>query len=63
MATSTRMDESTAEQWAVIGVETIEHQPRVAEQSLAMHRQLESITDGFATDQLEHSVQTATRSY
>ena len=61
MTTFTRMDESTAEEWAVIGVETIQNQPRVAEQFLGMLRQLESITDGFATDQLEHSVQTATR--
>ena len=56
----TRMDESTAEQWAVIGAETIENQPRVAETFLRMLRQLEGITDGFATDQLVHACQTAT---
>jgi predicted HD phosphohydrolase len=61
MATTfTRMDESTAEQWAVIGAETLEHQPRVAEQFLRMLRQLADITDGFATDQLTHCLQTAT---
>jgi predicted HD phosphohydrolase len=60
-ATFTRMDESTAEQWAVIGAETARNQPRVAEQFLAMLRQLEGITDGFATDQLVHCLQTATR--
>lgn len=59
-ATFTRMDESTAEQWAVIGKATIENQPRVAEQFLTMLRQLEGITDGFATDQLTHACQTAT---
>lgn len=53
------MDESTAEQWAVIGTETSENQPRVAEGILAMLRSLAGITDGFAVDQLTHSVQTA----
>jgi predicted HD phosphohydrolase len=61
MATTfTRMDHSTAEQWQVIGAETMRNQPRVAEQFLAMLRQLEGITDGFATDQLVHCRQTAT---
>jgi predicted HD phosphohydrolase len=59
--TFTRMDESTAEQWAVIGKETFEHQDRVAESVLAMLRSLATITDGFAVDQLTHSLQTATR--
>jgi predicted HD phosphohydrolase len=59
--TFTRMDESTAEQWAVIGRETFEHQDRVAERILAMLRSLAEITDGFAVDQLTHSLQTATR--
>jgi predicted HD phosphohydrolase len=55
------MDESTAEQWGVIGVETFQNQPRVAERVLDMLRSLGSITDGFATDQLTHCLQTATR--
>ena len=55
------MDESTAEQWAVIGTETFAHQGRVADQVLAMLEGLSSITDGFAVDQLTHSLQTATR--
>src|SRR5262245_43882916 len=57
----TRMDESTAEQWAVIGKETSQHQARVADRTLAMLRSLAEITDGFAVDQLTHSLQTATR--
>jgi predicted HD phosphohydrolase len=62
MATTfTRMDESTAEQWAVIGAETMQHQSRVAESILSMLRSLADITDGFAVDQLTHSLQTATR--
>jgi predicted HD phosphohydrolase len=58
-ATFTRMDESTAEQWAVIGQQTFEHQDRVAERVLAMVRSLADITDGFAVDQLTHCLQTA----
>jgi predicted HD phosphohydrolase len=54
------MDLSTAEQWAVIGKETFENQGRVAERSLDMLRSLAPITDGFAVDQLTHSLQTAT---
>lgn len=60
-ATFTRMDESTAEQWAVIGAETMSNQPRVAEEFLSMLRRLEGITDGFACDQLVHALQTATK--
>jgi predicted HD phosphohydrolase len=61
MATTfTRMDQSTAEQWAVIGKQTFEHQDRVAERALGMLRSLAEITDGFAVDQLTHSLQTAT---
>ena len=60
-ATFTRMDESTAEQWAVIGAETAKNQPRVAERVLDLLRSLSDITDGFATDQLTHCLQTATR--
>src|SRR6476661_10249667 len=59
-ASFTRMDESTAEQWAVIGAETMANQPRVAEEILGMLRRLEGITDGFSTNQLVHALQTAT---
>ena len=59
--TFTRMDESTAEQWAVIGKETFEVQDRTAEAVLAMLRSLSDLTAGFAVDQLTHSLQTATR--
>jgi predicted HD phosphohydrolase len=59
--TFTRMDESTKEQWDHIIVESMEHQPRVADRVLAMLASLEDITDGFEVDQLVHSLQTATR--
>lgn len=58
--TFTRMDTSTAEQWAVIGRATAESQPRVAERTLELLRSLAEITDGFAVDQLTHCLQTAT---
>lgn len=58
--TFTRMDESTAAQWAVIGQETAANQGRVADQVLDMLRALIGITDGFAVDQLTHCLQTAT---
>jgi predicted HD phosphohydrolase len=54
------MDTSTAEQWAVIGAETAKNQPRVGEKILELLRSLADITDGFATDQLTHCLQTAT---
>src|SRR3954454_3103176 len=59
-STFTRMDQSTAEEWAVIGRETAENQARVADRALEMLRFLASVTDGFAVDQLTHSLQTAT---
>jgi predicted HD phosphohydrolase len=55
------MDESTAAQWQEILVETMDHQPRVADRVLGLLASLEAITDGFAVDQLVHSLQTATR--
>ncbi len=55
------MDESTAEQWAVIGTETFKNQSRVADRVLGLLRSLEDIVDGFATNQLVHCLQTATR--
>jgi predicted HD phosphohydrolase len=59
-STFTRMDESTAEQWGVIGTETYANRARVADSILTMLRSLADITDGFAVDQLTHSLQTAT---
>ena len=56
-----RMDESTAEQWGVIGTESFKNQGRVADRVLGMLESLGDITDGFAVDQLTHCLQTATR--
>lgn len=57
----TSMDASTAEQWAVVGRETAKNQGRVADRVLAMLESLSEVVDGFAVDQLTHSLQTATR--
>jgi predicted HD phosphohydrolase len=54
------MDESTAEQWGVIGTESYKNQDRVAERVLGLLESLSEIVDGFATDQLTHVLQTAT---
>src|SRR3954467_7869860 len=56
----TRMDESTAEQWMVIGMAHAANGDRVADRVLMLLRSLGEIVDGFATDQLTHCLQTAT---
>lgn len=55
------MEQSTAEQWSVIGAETMKNQGRVADRVLAMLDSLREVTDGFSVDQLTHCLQTATR--
>jgi predicted HD phosphohydrolase len=55
------MDVSTREQWSEIIERTIEAQPRVARQILAMIRGHSDISDGFSVDQMQHALQTATR--
>ena len=60
-ATFTRMDQSTAEEWAHIGAESYKNQGRVADRILMLLNSLGEIVDGFATDQLTHCLQTATR--
>jgi predicted HD phosphohydrolase len=59
-ATFTRMDNSSAEQWGVIGAATLDDQPRVADEVLALLRRCESLTLGFGVSQLVHCLQTAT---
>jgi len=55
------MDESTAEQWAQIGVEHAKNWGRVADRVLMLLHSLEEIVEGFSTNQLVHCLQTATR--
>ena len=59
--TFTRMDQSTAEEWARIGAESVKEQVKVADHVLGLLQSLEGMVVGFAVDQLEHSLQTATR--
>ena len=55
------MDESTEQQWREIGRQTRDNQSRTPIAILEMLRSLVSVVDGFAIDQLGHSLQTATR--
>jgi predicted HD phosphohydrolase len=55
------MDESNADQWHTIVVDTMEYESTLADRVLKMLAELESLTVGFAVDQLVHSLQTATR--
>jgi predicted HD phosphohydrolase len=57
----TRMDESTAEDWKVIGRAVARSNQRAADRVLGLLGSLAEIQDGFATDQLVHCLQTATR--
>ena len=59
--TFTRMDESTAEQWGQIGVESAKSQQHQGETVLQLLQLLSTKVDGFAVDQLTHCLQTATR--
>jgi predicted HD phosphohydrolase len=61
MSSFPSMDVSTREQWMEIVEKTIDAQPRVARQVLAMVKGLSEITDGFSVDQMQHALQTATR--
>ena len=54
MATTfTRMDESTAEQWGVIGTESYKNQARVADRVLGMLESLSDIVDEHDTKAFE----------
>ena len=59
--TFTRMDQSTADEWARIGEESVKEQVKVADHVLGLLHSLDDMVVGFAVDQLEHSLQTATR--
>jgi predicted HD phosphohydrolase len=58
--TFTRMDKSTAEEWAQIGVESMKSQQHQGDTVLQLLRMLSTKVDGFAVDQLTHCLQTAT---
>src|SRR3954454_16952968 len=60
-STFARMDESTKDHWNHIAEESIADWPNVADRFLAMLRELEPVTNGFAVNQLVHACQTAAR--
>ena len=57
----TRMDQGTTEDWMAIGGQCAERQSRMPAIIKSMLRQLEEQVDGFAVNQLQHGLQTATR--
>jgi predicted HD phosphohydrolase len=60
-ATFTGMEESTAEDWAIIGQSFVAHGRGLADRVLDHLRLLDGDFGGFAVDRLTHSLQTATR--
>jgi predicted HD phosphohydrolase len=59
-ASFTTMERSTADDWAVIGVNFVEFARRLPDRVLAPLRLLDGDYGGFAVDRLQHSLQTAT---
>ncbi|ACY14309.1 HD domain-containing protein [Haliangium ochraceum] len=57
----TRLDQSTAEDWKRIDALAARDQDRTLNKVLTLLRELEHVNNGFAVDQLVHSLQTATR--
>ena len=57
----TRMDQGRAEDWMLIGDAISRRQATMPKMIKAMLASLEEQVDGFAVNQLEHSLQTATR--
>jgi predicted HD phosphohydrolase len=57
----TRMDQGKIEEWMVIGREVMQRQAGMPTIIKGMLSQLEAQVDGFAIDQLQHALQTATR--
>jgi predicted HD phosphohydrolase len=62
-ATFTAMEQSTAEDWAIIGKHFVAHGEGLADRILAHLRLLDGDFGGFAVDRLTHSLQTATRAF
>jgi predicted HD phosphohydrolase len=56
----TKMQDGTAEDWAIIGAAHVEHFSKTPAKLLDMLRSLQHIKVGFACDQLQHSLMTGT---
>lgn len=59
----TRMDEGKIEQWVAIGRQVAARQTHMPEVIKSMLNRLAEQVDGFAIDQLQHGLQTATRAH
>jgi predicted HD phosphohydrolase len=57
----TRMDRGQPADWMVIGRDVMQRQSRMPQIVLGLLAQLEEQVDGFAVNQLQHGLQTATR--
>ena len=55
----TRMDQSSRDEWMVIGKATMEVQSEVPKRIMGMLRDLAQVQGGFGVDQLHHVLQTA----
>src|SRR6185369_6479137 len=62
-ASFTTMEQSTAEDWAIIGSGFVPFAQRLPDRVLAHLRLLDGDYGGFAIDRLAHSLQTATRAH
>ena len=62
-ASFTSMEESTAEDWAIVGAYTAECARELPDRVLAHLKLLATDHGGFAVDRLQHSLQTATRAH
>ena len=62
-ASFTRMEDSTAQDWRVIGAEFAEFSKKLPERVLAHLKLLDGDYGGFPVDRLQHSLQTATRAW
>jgi predicted HD phosphohydrolase len=57
------MDQGQTSDWMVIGGEVTKRQANMPAKITALLMELEEQVDGFAIDQLQHGLQTATRAY
>ena len=62
-ATFSRMEDSTAQDWRVIGAEFAEFSKKLPDRVLAHLKLLDGDYGGFPVDRLQHSLQTATRAW
>ena len=62
-ATFTRMEDSTTQDWRVIGAEFAEFSRKLPDRVLKHLKLLDGDYGGFPVDRLQHSLQTATRAW